>query len=759
MRLTIFIKDQKIDLFKDEVIELNSSIANTDDITSINSDYSKTFTVPASENNNQIFKHYYQADIDNTFDSRIKTDGHIEFDGVLFRLGGFRLEKVSVKDNKPDAYTISFSGKLPNIKARIGNDLISDLDLSFLNFPFTYDLFLIGFSLPGRDVIFNLFETQKQYVYNPATNENDAKLVNIAYNGNARGIDWTSKRPAVRLIKLIEAIEVKYNLQFSRQFFDRVDFTELYMLCLKDSSEISSSGGAEVVNRLSFINLGEYIKYQIRRQFYPGTNNFRVKIFLDVYPNASFLSVPYVVKIYEINYDTGIETLHSVNQALGVFNFFKEYSTNVSGQILNLGNRFEIITNQLFIFQVYLQKDNILCVDGNCNTIAIFPYNTGQVTASNLFDVSKNLPKLKVTDFLKAIFKMFKLVAIPLEDQNIYVNNIDEFYKEGKLIDITKYIDFKSYDVQRGTVNNEINFLYEEPTTLLAKKFLKNTGIAYSDELFELADEFGQPLEGNNLEVKLPFEQPFYERISGTNIQYALLVDEKLESVNVKPIIFYNNNISLGGTVLSVMDAGLSYKYIANVNTPSQVLNLDVPINSLNWGVEFSTWNYAAINKTLFSEYWRNYILSVFNIKKREFKFSAILPTHVLLSLKLNDILFIRERYYKINDFSVNLNTREATLNLINTFDANFGMFSTTNKEFITDSTAQILKAYVSNSNVINLSVRDLGVGGTSWITAVKNGTFIDITLTENTSGSFREVFINANNGLGQQFEIYVRQN
>ena len=48
MRLTIYIEGQKLDLFKDEVIELNSSVANTDDVTKINTDYTKTFTVPAS---------------------------------------------------------------------------------------------------------------------------------------------------------------------------------------------------------------------------------------------------------------------------------------------------------------------------------------------------------------------------------------------------------------------------------------------------------------------------------------------------------------------------------------------------------------------------------------------------------------------------------------------------------------------------------------------------------------------------------------
>lgn len=741
MRLTIFIKDRQVDLFKDEVIELNSSIADTNDITSINSDYSKTFTVPASENNNKIFKHYYQADIDNTFDSRIKTDGHIDFDGALFRLGGFRLEKVSVRDNKPDAYTISFAGKLPNIKARLGNDLITDLDLSALNFNYTFSNFLAGLTnaVPGSggNVIFNLFENKKQYLYNAATNENTDKLVNIAYNGGARGLDWNNKKPAVRILKLIEAIEVKYNLKFSRQFFDRADFTELFIYCDKEKND------KDVFSTVINWTNPEFLIFDA---YFNDFDDKKIQqLSLNINPSTSYITTPYNVKILN---GTSIFLSQNVTG-----NFF--YADRIPNGIYDLS--VVISSNDAFSFSGSLVRDEFLASNFGTLNITYSSFASIQFISS-VFNISKNLPKLKVTDFLKAIFNMFKLVAIPLPDDTIYMNTIDEFYKEGKLVDLTKYIDFKSYDVQRGTINNEINFRYEEPNTILAKEFLKNTGIAYSDELFELADPYGQPLEGDSLEIKLPFEQPIYERLTGTNIQYALLLDEKLEPTTVKPIIFYNNNINLGLNQISIMNEGVPFSFNNFINTPSQVLNLDVPTNSLNWGVEFSTWNFAAINKTLFSEYWQNYILSVFNIKKREFKFSAILPTHILLSLKLNDILFIRERFYKINDFSVNLNTRETTLNLINTFDANFGIFSTTNKEFITDYTVQALRAYVSNSAIINLSFQDLGFGS-AWITAVKNGTFIDITLTQNNTGSFREVFVNANNGAGQQFQIYVRQN
>ena len=72
----------------------------------------KGFTVPASIQNNKIFKHYYDADIDNGFDARIKVDGEIKLDGLPFKIGKFRLSKVAIKKGMPSSYTIEFFGRL-----------------------------------------------------------------------------------------------------------------------------------------------------------------------------------------------------------------------------------------------------------------------------------------------------------------------------------------------------------------------------------------------------------------------------------------------------------------------------------------------------------------------------------------------------------------------------------------------------------------------------------------------------------------------
>ena len=48
----------RIDLFKDEQVSFNQSIQNIKDPAKIFTEFTQTFTVPASKTNNQVFEHY-----------------------------------------------------------------------------------------------------------------------------------------------------------------------------------------------------------------------------------------------------------------------------------------------------------------------------------------------------------------------------------------------------------------------------------------------------------------------------------------------------------------------------------------------------------------------------------------------------------------------------------------------------------------------------------------------------------------------------
>jgi hypothetical protein len=77
---------RRIELFNDEKISITSSIQNVNDISKVFTDYSQSFTVPASDNNNEIFRHWYENALDNGFDQRQRYAGYIEIDTQVFRM-------------------------------------------------------------------------------------------------------------------------------------------------------------------------------------------------------------------------------------------------------------------------------------------------------------------------------------------------------------------------------------------------------------------------------------------------------------------------------------------------------------------------------------------------------------------------------------------------------------------------------------------------------------------------------------------------
>ncbi len=74
-------------MFKDESVSITQSIQNVKDIGKVFTSFSKTFSLPASQTNNKIFKHYYNFDIVGGFDARFKVSSTIELNNVPFKNG------------------------------------------------------------------------------------------------------------------------------------------------------------------------------------------------------------------------------------------------------------------------------------------------------------------------------------------------------------------------------------------------------------------------------------------------------------------------------------------------------------------------------------------------------------------------------------------------------------------------------------------------------------------------------------------------
>jgi hypothetical protein len=269
-KLQLYIEGNRVDLYPDESISVTSSIQNTRDISKIYTDFSQDFTVPATKINNRIFKHYYRFEILDGFDARFKKDARLEINHTLFRKGRIRLLGVNMKDNNPHSYRLVFYGNTVTLPDLFGDDRLGSLQ--FLdNFSDFYNFTeVVGKLSNGNDVtvgseiftdalITPLISAKDRWYYD-SSDTTSAGTGNLYPSASLeRGADWQNLKYAIRLHCIIKAIEDKYGITFSTDFFNttNTDYYNLYMWLHREKGQIlASSDLSDKLNKFPSATLG-----------------------------------------------------------------------------------------------------------------------------------------------------------------------------------------------------------------------------------------------------------------------------------------------------------------------------------------------------------------------------------------------------------------------------------------------------------------------------------------------------------------------
>ena len=217
-----------MELFKDEQILINSTIQTIADISKMFTDYTQSFTIPASDQNNELFHHFYNNDVwlssGILLDSNLKRDARIEIDGTVFREGKLSLEKANIKNGMPYSYQVTFYGQLTTLKDTFGDLKLTDLDWSSLEHDYELQDVIdrIEDGTTVYDVRYPLISSFRYWQYNNPTTPTE----NIDTTGGA--IDFSELFPAVKLNKIFDVIASYYNITFTGNFLTDDRFTKCY---------------------------------------------------------------------------------------------------------------------------------------------------------------------------------------------------------------------------------------------------------------------------------------------------------------------------------------------------------------------------------------------------------------------------------------------------------------------------------------------------------------------------------------------------
>ena len=688
LALKLYVADQdgvltQVDLFKDESVTLTQSIQDVRDIEKVFTDFSQTFSVPASKLNNKVFQHFYNYNIEG-FDARVKRDSELFLNDELFRKGKIKLEGATTKNNKAHTYKITFFGSTVNLKDILGEDKISALE--FLNnFKFDYtDANIKTYMSNGLDVtvnnvlyedalLFPLITHTKRLIYDSTTGsayKKTDKQNNIAWvSGQTTieyGLEISELKPAFRVDIIVKAIEQQYNIKFTNDFFNagNIPYYNLYLwlhhktggLFVDDESssvfgnfvQDSGNGNNITLSRSSFRTPNRGANRNNRKK--QRTLN------ITVVPSNTTPTFNILLK------KDGL-----------VFEEYKDQQVNAAGNTEWHEWGIEI-------------DEGIYTIEVECNTAVTFGFKgeverkgilvtpdhwTGTATTivGNNINAASKLPNIKIIDFITGLFKMFNLTAFQNYAGDIEVKTLDSFYESSKRVwDITKDIDKTEQTVDSVLPFKQIDFDYKGTKTFLAANYKEREYKKWGS-----ANETPkEKVEGQVYTVQNPFEHMMFERLRDqnssspnlSNFQYGWSADIKQEPTLGDPLLFY-----------PVLQTGMSFGVIDSTSSVTEKTSAYIPSNSslltdsvnINYGAEGNEYTGNTFLKTLFDQYYKKYITEVFDSGRRLTTTKAYLPINVTKNMTLADKFRISDRLYKINKIVTNFQSNLSTLELINT--------------------------------------------------------------------------------------------
>ena len=717
-KIQLYIEGVRVDMFKDESISITQSIQNVKDPAKIFTDFSKSFALPASKTNNKIFKHYYNFEIVDGFNANNKKQGEIFLNSTPFRKGFIALDGVSLKDNKPHTYKITFFGETIDIKKKLQNITLQNIFEATSAYNHEYTLANVKAGLQTNvpnitDVIYPLISHTERFYYDAATEGEDTRNLHYKSPGTGtknHGVNYTDLKPAIKLTAILDRIEafteenfgVGNGLVFETggvSFFNTtagVNYNEIYdkmfLWMSRAKGVLGKSYTGESLNTIVITDMTNPVTkdwnpfcfgvstpcdsssitdgvWRIKPVYMPEQNysSIRYKARWKVIGSGGgtfSLSIEditgqTVVVASKTNLAADGTTQHIINTdylgTVGSFSNYRFVLTSTSGTFTYTTNL--ILEKEECELIDYTQD----CISDYCDITNVFPNG-----ALEKIVVSDQLPKMLVIDYLTSLFKMFNLTAFIQADGKVMVQTLNSYYDGGNSIDISEYTDTTAGSVDFAPPYQDIAFRNVAPKSFFAINFFELNGTVFGDLASSTNEDGVQTTDrGSTYIIQTGFEKLLYERFPDTNIQWGWSVDKDQKPIVTAPMIFVNENTNTPSpNQISFIDGTSSGTAapISNYNRPSNSLNIE----TINFGAEIDEYTGTVKLDSLFSEHYLRYIRGVFNLSRRLIKVTAYLPLNITLKLSLADTFIINNKAYKINSITTNFETGKSEIELLN---------------------------------------------------------------------------------------------
>lgn len=692
-----------LDMYEDESVTIKDVVKELSDPSKLFTEFSRSFTIPASKKNNKILKHYYNVDIYNGLDTRQTISAKILLNNVTYKIGNISIEGVKMNNGKPMSYSVRFYGKLSELSRKIGQDKLTDFDWSNDNI-YSFNAKSEFDNTVLNDVIFPLGTLKERYVV-ASTSSGASGLTNtknIKYSSSTRtsnyGINSSDVLGALKVSRILAKISSRYGITFSGAF-NEPSISDLYLwLSKQDKSRNNES-----------LSIGSPVDLF-------GGDASAVSVSATGSTITLFSSDPAIT--HEVKYRV---TYASAFTGHMIVDGTKQHAVSSSGTWSSLeynssGSKTLTWEVESLVAGTASIEVEVKMIQSGVGTFTEVWTGSVLMGTDGNYNITNHIPDMKVADLLSSLFKMFNIVATVNNSLDVNGKFFDHFMSQGNTIDISKYVDVSNYDVNKPNLYSSIDFKFSDPKTALEIGYKKVNGKDYGRLVYELTGSSGFKLSGDEYKLELKNQKIPNEPIADLNGQvsdyiYTQFSNLSNEKTDTDPCFTYVSKNTVVNPI--AWDNGTTVQSITNYLMPCDLLVLDSAkpllesntyINGLYFSDELNPYN-TSVNvngSSLWNYFYKGITSLMFDENKRSVKFKAFIPQGMLINITLADTLVISNNFYVINSIETNYLTGESLLDLTLTGKSKIRNFEK-NTETITNASAtNVLRiVYMNQSGVL----------------------------------------------------------
>ena len=645
--LRLIITGKEAELYENEPVNLKYQFTDVAQINASKSNYSQTFRLPMTEANQEIFGAVNELSVVTTFNPKLKMTASILNDSIPLMTGYVQVKAFFKQKGKYMDVECVFFGEVSDLSQKVGDDMLSDLDLSAYDGPMTIATVEATWAATTPAVRFGVVDRGQNWSGSSTWNGSDY-------------MDVSNPTGFIRVPDLLTKIFTTAGLTYESAFFTTAPMTELYLMANAGSLNNGFTNAQQNIPfnvglNSNFVATGTTWQTLVLSEtvnfFDPGSNVLAGVFTVPVNGNytfrvrLSFFSISSTQEVHVALWKNGVQWLDVVDST--TLNTVDAYELTTPSTLLALNDTIEVK------YHFHDAADSAIFRGTGSLTNPTTSFELVELSQEGTdWEAAINMPTMKQIDFLFGLQRMFNLVFIP--DKNIadryHIEPYADYVTAGAKKDWTNKIDLDK-DVQI-TPTTDLQSRSYEWNMSAGKDFLGQQVLTQLDRIygrFRVTDPSNDFAVGKK-EVKSPFASYTISNVPGTDFQILRTISPTGEILEdpLPRLAFWTGLQSLGnwyfGNGTNLKTTFPHFSDLSDFGAAVVPATID-----LNFGYERKFRSIVANPRdTLYYKYWRPFTGELYSADARMMTAFFRLTASDVSQIEWSDKIYIQDTYWRI---------------------------------------------------------------------------------------------------------------